>query len=250
MTDMFPPPPRSGNDSEERLPIIDLVKVSKVYPPDTVALRDVSLTIHRGEVLFLAGMSGAGKSTLLKLLCGLEKPSRGAIEVAGHDLARISKRDLQRLRQKVSMAYQDLRLLPHLTAAENIAMAMEVTYKNPTAISKRVDELLDMLLLADKKNTPAGRLSRGEQQRVAIARAAANAPPIILADEPTGNLDATISSRVMQLFSQLNAAGTTVVIATHDETIFRNTGHRLLEISRGRLLPCREEDARRYRKHP
>jgi len=221
------------------LPVIELTKVSKVYPPDTVALDELSLTINKGEIVLLSGMSDAGKTTLLKLLCGLEKPSRGIVEVLGNDLAKISPLNMQQLRQKIGVAYQDFKLLANLTVFENVAMAMEVTYKNSNLIHRRVDDLLNMLVLSDKKDSLTGKLSRGEQQRVAIARAAANAPPIVLADEPTGNLDTTISRQVMSLFEQLNDAGSTVFIATHDKDIYLNTTHRLLEVRRGKLVTNR-----------
>ncbi|MEW6426994.1 MAG: cell division ATP-binding protein FtsE [Thermodesulfobacteriota bacterium] len=219
-----------------RKPIIELTRVSKVYPPDIVALDDFSLAIGRGEIVFLTGMSGAGKSTLLKLICGIERPTRGMVEVAGFDLARITPANLQLLRQKVGVAYQDFRLLPNLSVFENVAMAMEVTYKNASLIARRVDDLLNMLVLSDKRDQPTAKLSRGEQQRVAIARAAANSPPVLLADEPTGNLDAAISAQVMLLFRQLNDAGSTIIIATHDDTIYRNSPHRRVELRQGRLF--------------
>ncbi len=214
---------------------IELTKVSKIYPPDIVALDEVSLTVERGEILLLSGMSGAGKTTLLRLICGLEKASRGMVEVLGQDMAQLNGRNRQLLRQKIGVAYQDFRLLPQLSVFENVAMAMEVTYKPPALIRRRVDDLLNMLLLSDKRDQQVGKLSRGEQQRVAIARAAANAPPIILADEPTGNLDATLSRQVMQLFEQLNDAGSTIIIATHDQTIIDGSPHRRLELRMGRL---------------
>ncbi len=217
-------------------PIIELTKVSKVYPPDIVALDDVTLTVYKGEMLFLSGMSGAGKSTLLKMICGLEKPSRGIVEILGRDITSMHGRERQKLRRKIGVAYQDFRLLSNLTVFENVAMAMEITYKNASLINRRVEDLLNMLILSDKRDSPVGRLSRGEQQRVAIARAAANAPPIILADEPTGNLDPTISRQVMALFDQLNDAGSTVLIATHDQNIYNQSPHRLLELRQGRLI--------------
>ena len=214
---------------------IELIKVSKSYNKEHVALDDISLSIRKGEIVFLSGMSGAGKTTLLKLICGLEKPSRGIVEVAGVDLGRINSAQLQQLRQKIGVAYQDFRLLPQLSVFENVAMSMEVAYKNGALIQRRVTDLLNMLMLHDKSGTPVSKLSRGEQQRVAIARAAANAPPILLADEPTGNLDSTISRQVMTLFRQLNDAGSTLLIATHDKDIYRDSPHRLLELRQGKL---------------
>jgi len=220
-------------------PIIDLIKVSKSYNKDAIALDDISLRICKGEIVFLSGMSGTGKTTILSMMCGMEKPSRGVVEIAGHNLAKLNEKQFQRLRQKIGVAYQEFRLLPHLTAFENIAMAMEVAYKNYSLINKRVSELLNLLMLEDKISTKVCQLSRGEQQRVAIARAAANAPPIILADEPTGNLDRKISQQVMALFQQLNDGGSTIVIATHDETIYENSPHKLIELRQGQLITVR-----------
>jgi cell division transport system ATP-binding protein len=224
--------PISTTDSK---PLIELVKVSKVYPPDVLALEDVSLKVLRGEILFLTGMSGAGKTTLLKLICCLETPTKGLIEVAGRDLSRIKSAGIQRMRQKIGVAYQDFKLLDKLTVMQNIAMAMEVTYKSKGEIRKRIMELLDMLNLTDKVNKLAGELSRGEQQRVALARAAANSPAVLLADEPTGNLDPAATDLVVNLFRQLNETGSTIVIATHDETIYEETDYRVMDLHYGHI---------------
>jgi cell division transport system ATP-binding protein len=215
--------------------MIDLVKVSKVYPPDVQAITDISLTVKRGELVFLTGMSGAGKTTLLRLISRMEKPSKGMIDVAGFDVAKLPPRQLHLLRRKVGMAYQDFKLLPERTVADNIALAMEVVYRPKTAIEKRVRDLLEQLNLVRKYATRAEELSRGEQQRVAIARAVANAPEIILADEPTGNLDAETTGRVMDLFLQLQRKGTTLLIATHDRSLYQQTSHRVVELHFGRL---------------
>ncbi len=224
-----------AEDLEESRPIVEAVKVTKVYTPDVVALQDVSFRINKGEVVFLTGMSGAGKTTLLKLIYCLEMPTKGLIEVNGRDLSKITSAGIQRLRQTIGVAYQDFRVLPKVTVFQNIAMAMEVLYKEPKEIKSRINELLDMLNLLEKRHTPAGKLSRGEQQRVAIARAAANKPQLLIADEPTGNLDKTISARVMELFKQLNESGTTVIIATHDETIFKDSKNMVLDLHHGQL---------------
>jgi cell division transport system ATP-binding protein len=218
-------------------PIIEIVRATKIYPPDVVALEDISLSIPYGEMLFLTGMSGAGKTTLLKLICGMEHPDKGMVEVAGKDLDRIKNKEIPRLRQQIGMAYQDFKLLADRTVAQNIGMAMEVAYQNLKTIKKRVIELLQKLRLEHKHDALAGRLSRGEQQRVAVARAVANSPALILADEPTGNLDSKSTKLVMDLFRECNKKGTTVIIATHDESIFKDTDHRVLELQSGRLLP-------------
>jgi cell division transport system ATP-binding protein len=217
-------------------PIIEIVRASKIYPPDVVALEDISLSIPYGEMLFLTGMSGAGKTTLLKLICGMEHPDKGLIEVAGKDLDRIKNKEIPGLRQQIGMAYQDFKLLADRTVAQNIAMAMEVAYHNLKTIKIRVINLLQKLRLEHKHDALAGRLSRGEQQRVAVARAVANSPKLILADEPTGNLDSKTTKLVMDLFEECNKTGATVVIATHDENVFKNYEYRILELHSGRLL--------------
>jgi len=217
--------------------IVEIVRATKIYAPDVVALEDISLSVPYGEMLFLTGMSGAGKTTLLKLICGIEHPDKGLVEVAGRDLYRIRPRELPRLRQQIGMAYQDFKLLGDRTVAQNIAMAMEVAYRNIKTIKKRVIELLQKLRLEHKHDALAGKLSRGEQQRVAIARAVANSPQLILADEPTGNLDSKTTGLVMELFAECNSAGTTVIIATHDEDIYNRTDHRVIELHGGRILP-------------
>ena len=217
-------------------PIIEIVRATKIYPPDIVALEDITLSIPYGEMLFLTGMSGAGKTTLLKLICGMEYPDKGLVEVAGKDMNRIKAKEIPRLRQQIGMAYQDFKLLADRTVAQNISMAMEVAYHNIRAIKNRVIELLQKLRLEHKYDALAGRLSRGEQQRVAIARAVANSPTLILADEPTGNLDSKTTKLVMKLFEDCNSSGTTVIIATHDEDIYRETDYRVLELHSGRFL--------------
>jgi len=195
------------------------------------------LSVPYGEMLFLTGMSGAGKTTLLKLICGMEHPDKGLVEVAGKDLNRIKPREIPRLRQQIGMAYQDFKLLADRTVAQNIAMAMEVAYHNIRTIKNRVIELLQKLRLEHKHDALAGRLSRGEQQRVAIARAVANSPTLLLADEPTGNLDSKTTKLVMELFEDCNISGTTVIIATHDDDIYRGSNYRVLELHSGRILP-------------
>ena len=216
--------------------MIELIKVSKFYPPDVTALRDISLSISTGEMFFIIGMSGAGKTTLLKLLCSMEIPSNGLIEIAGQPIHKLRGFPLARLRQKIGVAYQDFKLLLDRTTAENIAISMEVSYKKPSIIKKRVRDLLDQLDLADKHDTITGELSRGEQQRVTLARAVANSPTMILVDEPTGNLDATTTERVMKLLNKCNKGGATIVIATHDDSIYRHTPHRVMELRKGRLV--------------
>ena len=218
--------------SDDR-PLVDIVKVTKVYPPDIIAIQNISLSVARGEMLFLTGMSGAGKTTLLKLICASEKATKGVVEVAGLDLAQTGPGEIQQMRRQIGVVYQDFKILPRYSVYQNIAIPMEVTYRDPKEIRQRVDELLAQLQLTHKRNIQAGKLSRGEQQRVAIARAAANKPPLLLADEPTGNLDAEVSELVMNLFEKLNREGSTLIIASHDESIYRNTRHRKVELEHG-----------------
>ena len=217
--------------------MIDMVKVTKVYPPDVQAVSDISLTVDRGEIVFLTGMSGAGKTTLLRLISRIEKPTKGMMEVAGMDVAKLPQRKIHLLRRKIGMAYQDFKLLPDRTVADNIAFPMEVVYRPKSFIEKRTRELLEQLDLVKKYATRTEELSRGEQQRVSIARAVANSPEIVLADEPTGNLDAENTNRVVNLFNQLNRQGTTILIATHDKSLYQQTSHRVVELRFGRISP-------------
>jgi len=225
--------------------MVDIIKVSKCYPPNVNALTDVSLSVKRGEIVFLTGMSGAGKTTLLRLLSRIERPTKGLVEVAGYDLSKLSSTKMQKLRRNIGTAYQDFKLLPDRTVAQNIAITMEVAYKRPIYIRRRVKKLLDILGLKDKYNTQASELSRGEQQRVTIARAVANEPELILADEPTGNLDNETTGRVMELFRECNKKGATLIIATHDESIYRRTKHRVMELYQGKQLVFDSQSGKR-----
>lgn len=219
--------------------MVEAIKVSKRYPPETHALIDISISIATGEMFFITGMSGAGKTTLLKLICNQEAPTKGLIEVNELNIHKLRGKELAHLRQKIGVAYQDFKLLDDRTVAENVAIAMEVSYKKPQFIRERVKDLLDRLLLSDKHDTVAGELSRGEQQRVTIARSVANSPALVLVDEPTGNLDGETTERVMTLLNRVNQGGSTVVIATHDLSIFSNTSHRIMELRKGRIHSLR-----------
>lgn len=216
--------------------MIEMIKVSKKYSDDVVALKDISVSIQTGELFYLIGMSGAGKTTLLKLICSMELPTNGLIEIGGQQINKLKSNKLAKLRQKIGVAYQDFKLLTDRTAAENIAISMEVSYKKPSIIKRRVRDLLAQLDLSDKHDTITGELSRGEQQRVTLARAVANSPTMILVDEPTGNLDAITTERVMKLLSNCNKAGATIVVATHDETIYKNSRNRVMELRGGRVF--------------
>jgi len=215
--------------------MVDLSRVTMNYPPDVQALTDVSLQVDRGEILFLTGMSGAGKTTLLRLISGIEKPTKGYIEVDGQDLSKISRAGLQKLRRQTGVAYQNFKLLADRTVAQNIALSMEVAYRSGVFIRKQTRDLLAQLHLEDKHNTKTGKLSRGEQQRVAIARAVANKPTLILADEPTGNLDAETTKLVMDLFLRCKESGTTILIATHDRFIYDQPGN-IIQLEQGSII--------------
>lgn len=224
-------------------PMVEMIKVTKRYPPDVVALSNISATIERGEMVFIIGRSGAGKTTLLKLISSMELPSNGLIEVSGIPVRKVRGNKLARLRQKIGVAYQDFKLLSDRTVAENIAIAMEVSYKKPNIIENRVRSLLDQLDLTEKHDTITAELSRGEQQRVTLARAVANSPTMVLVDEPTGNLDAVTTERVIRLLKNTHKSGATVVIATHDQSMYRHAPHRILELKMGRLNVLREKIA-------
>ncbi len=225
----------NSSKNESRI-IVDLVKVSKIYQPDIQAVSDVSLSVNQGEILFLTGRSGAGKTTILRLLNRIEHPDKGIVEVAGQDLGKLPQGRMQKLRRSIGVAYQDFKLLPNRSVAQNIAIAMEVTYTSSSTIRTRTREILYRLELADKYHTPTAELSRGEQQRVAIARAVAGQPQLILADEPTGNLDHETTTLVMDLLNHYNKKGATIIIATHDESIYRQIDHRVIELRAGRIV--------------
>ncbi len=229
--------------AEEAPFMVDMVKVSKTYQPDIQALTNVSLSVRRGEVVFLTGKSGAGKSTLLRLLSSTEKLTKGVIEINGQDVSRMSRSAIQKMRRGIGFAFQDFKLLPDKTVAQNIAIAMEVSYTRSSIIRMRTKKLLQRLGLADKYDTLTSELSRGEQQRVSIARALANNPELILADEPTGNLDQETTRLVMDLFQVYNQRGATLIIATHDPSIYQDTSHRVIELRDGRIIGMEDEPA-------
>ncbi len=228
----------TGNNNQV---MVDLTRVTRTFPPDVQALVDVSLQVNRGELLFLTGMSGAGKTTLLRLISGIEKPTKGYVEVSGMDLSKISRARLQKLRRLIGVAYQDFKLLPERTVAQNIAVSMEVAYRSRLFIRKQTRDLLAQLHIVDKHNTRADKLSRGEQQRVALARAVANKPDLILADEPTGNLDAESTELVMDLFHRCNESGTTILIATHDSSIYNRPDSRIVTLDCGRIVATKQD---------
>jgi cell division transport system ATP-binding protein len=216
--------------------VIRFQGVTKVYPTSTrPALENVSVEVDKGEFIFLVGQSGSGKSTFLRLVLKEEQPTRGQIWVVGKDLNRLSRRKVPALRRQVGTVFQDFRLLPNKTVSENVAFALEVIGKPQHTIAKVVPEVLSLVGLDGKEHRRPDELSGGEQQRVAIARAFVNRPRVLLADEPTGNLDPTTSVGIMKLLDRINRTGTTVVMATHDSNIVDSMRRRVVELEDGRV---------------
>ncbi len=211
--------------------------VSKIYDRTSrPALDDVSLEVERGEFVFLVGASGSGKSTFLRLVLKEERASNGTVHVAGRDVARLSSWKVPHLRRQIGAVFQDFRLLPTKSVYENVAFALQVIGKSRHAIAQTVPETLELVGLAGKEKRRPHELSGGEQQRVAIARAFVNRPAILLADEPTGNLDPTTSVGIMRLLDRINRTGTTIVMATHDDEIVDQMRKRVVELEDGALV--------------
>jgi len=219
-------------------------RVSKVYPPGSVALEDVSFVIDQGEFVSFAGKSGAGKTTMLKLLLSEEKPSSGRVLVDGGNIGELSSSRLPDFRRKIGMVFQNYRLLPHKTAYENIAYVMEVMGAAEQEITRDVTEVLRIVGLSDRSAHFPDQLSGGEKQRVAIARALIHRPGVILADEPTGNLDPYHTRDIINLLLKINELGTTIVLATHNKEVINRLGKRVLSLDQGRLV--RDEKKGRF----
>ncbi len=222
----------------DRIPIrmIQFDHVSKQYPGGFRALHDLSFTVAKGELVFLTGPSGAGKSTLLRLVPLLERPSRGQIVIAGINLSRLRGRRIPFLRRRVGMIFQDHRLLHDRTVFDNVALPLVISGVPHREVGRRVRAALDKVTLLGKERAYPVTLSGGEQQRVGIARAVVTRPPILLADEPTGNLDPDLSEEIMQLFVQFNRVGVTTLIASHDLVLVRRLKHRCLRLNDGRIV--------------
>jgi cell division transport system ATP-binding protein len=217
--------------------MIRFLQVSKSYPRSGDALADVSFELRKGEFCFLTGHSGAGKSTIMRLIHMAERPSRGEVRVSGYSSERIRSRDVSLLRRKIGYVFQDFRLLQDRTAAENIAFALEVTGARRTVTRTKVGRLLSHVGLASKAEALPTELSGGEQQRVAVARALANDPLVLLADEPTGNLDERATRGIFDLFLNINSSGTAVLFATHNMELVRShPGIRVIELDHGRIV--------------
>jgi len=216
--------------------MIKLENVTKQYKQDTVALRDASADIQKGEFVFLVGQSGSGKSTFIRLLNKEETPDQGRIIVAGKDLGELSGWRVPYLRRNIGCIFQDFKLLPKKTVYENVAFALEVIGRPKHVVKKQVPAILDLVGLGSKTSNFPDELSGGEQQRVSIARAFVNRPLILLADEPTGNLDPATSVGIMRLLDRINRTGTTVVMATHDRGIVDTMRRRVIELDKGNIV--------------
>jgi cell division transport system ATP-binding protein len=217
--------------------VISLDKVSKVYPNTArPALSDVTVDIDKGEFVFLVGSSGSGKSTFLRLILKEDAPTSGRVRVAGKDLAKLSHWKVPALRRQIGCVFQDFRLLPNKTVFENVAFALEVIGKPRHVVEKVVPDVVDLVGLQGKGGRFPHELSGGEQQRVAIARAFVNRPMIVIADEPTGNLDPSTSVGIMKLLDRINRTGTTVIMATHDAVIVDSMRRRVVELDNGKVV--------------
>jgi len=221
--------------------MIKFEKVTKVYAPDTSVLQDVSFEIKEGEFVSIVGKSGAGKTTLTRLILGLEEPDCGEIYFKDKNLGAIDASSLQEMRRKIGVIYQDYKLLPAKTVYENVAYIMEVEGKSQDEIKKEVPKILEIIGLSEKMDNFPKELSGGEQQRLAVARALVNHPEVIIADEPTGNLDPYNTYEVVYLLEKINKAGATVILLTHDREIINKLGKRVITLVNGRIIRDEQE---------
>ena len=216
--------------------MIETYHLSKLYNRGVYALRDLTLTIDKGEFIFLTGPSGAGKSTLLRLLLREDLPSEGELKVLGRDLKTLNRSQVQTFRRSVGFVFQDFRLIPRFTVFQNVAFVMRVLGLPVATQQRKTFQVLKWVGLQHRMNAFPEELSGGEQQRIAIARALVNDPQLVLADEPTGNLDPDLSLEIMNLFREINARGTTVLVATHDRELIRRVGRRSITLDHGRIV--------------
>lgn len=216
--------------------MIKFVNVSKAYPNGAVALENVNLEIAKGEFVTIVGPSGAGKTTLNKLILAEEEPTEGTVLFENEDIATFNNAEITRLRRRVGTVFQEFRLLPNKTAYENIAFAMEAAGKSDEEIVSDVPHVLQLVDLQDRMFHFPGQLSGGEKQRLAIARAIINQPEVLLADEPTGNLDSRSTAEVIEILKKINDLGTTVVLTTHDPQLIKAVGQRIISMERGRVV--------------
>jgi cell division transport system ATP-binding protein len=229
------PEPTQAPPAPTAAAMIVFEDVKKIYEPNVAALRDVSFVIEKGEFVFVVGASGSGKSTIIRLILKEIEPTTGKLSVGGRDLTRLKRSKVPLLRRNVGCVFQDFKLLPNRTAAENVAYALKVQGEARNAIRKKVPEVLSLVGLAEKMTSYPDELSGGEQQRVSIARAVVNHPPLLICDEPTGNLDPDTSVGIMQLLYRINRAGTTILMATHDREMVDKMRRRVIALEDGRL---------------
>jgi cell division transport system ATP-binding protein len=213
-----------------------MIDVWKTYPNGVMALNGIDVHIEKGEFVYVVGPSGAGKSTFIKCMFREEKPTKGSIIINGTNLSKVKERQIPKVRRKIGVVFQDFKLLPRLTVYENVAFALEVIEETPKVIRERVMEVLDLVKLKNKARMFPDELSGGEQQRVSIARSIVNRPPVIIADEPTGNLDPETAWEIMDIFKEINNRGTTVVMATHNKEIVNTITKRVIAIEGGRIV--------------
>jgi cell division transport system ATP-binding protein len=216
--------------------MIEFKRVNKIYENGTVALKNINLNIEKGEFLFLVGPSGSGKSTFIKILIKEISETSGSVFIAGRNVCNLKNSRIPQLRRNIGCVFQDFKLLPNKTAFENVAFALEVIGKPGYEIKVQVPQILKLVGLHGKDNSYPHQLSGGEQQRISIARAFVNRPPILLADEPTGNLDPATSDGIMKILSRINLIGTTVVMATHDRSIVNSMRRRVVELEEGEII--------------
>lgn len=216
--------------------MIEFHHTYKTYPNGQVALRDVCIEIERGSFVFLTGPSGAGKTTLFRLISAYDRASSGQVIINGFDLVNMNEKHIPEFRRRIGVVYQDFRLLKNRTVFENVALPLEVRGDRAGQVSRRVTDILDQVGLVEKSRSFPDELSGGEQQRVAIARALIHQPGVLVADEPTGNLDPQLSWEIMEIFDRVNAQGTTVFVATHDHELVRKRKKRNIEIARGEVV--------------
>ncbi|HLW16582.1 MAG TPA: cell division ATP-binding protein FtsE [Actinomycetota bacterium] len=226
--------------------MIRTVNLTKIYKGNVVALRDVSIDIIKGEFVFLVGPSGSGKSTMMRLILREDQPTNGEIYVAGKNVAQLASWKIPALRRNIGCVFQDFKLLPNKTVFENVAFALEVIGVSRGVIRRQVPEVLELVGLGDKAPHLPDELSGGEQQRVSIARAFVNRPQILIADEPTGNLDPTTSIEIMKLLDLINRRGTTVLMATHDHAIVDAMRRRVIELDKGIVVRDQERGVYGY----